>query len=77
MAEHEHSHTMTTECNGPECGVKHNMEFNHSHEHGHDLHAHRLDGVKIIRLEEEIEPSSESEPVKQRSGHWLDDLDTE
>lgn len=59
MPEHTHTHESATTCDGldgVECGNSHHEKYSHSHEGGHEFHDHRTDGMRLIKLEEVVEP---------------------
>ncbi len=47
MPEHSHTHEISTGC-GEDCGREHHERFTHVHDNGHEIHQHRLSGVKLL-----------------------------
>jgi hypothetical protein len=69
MAEehHPHSHTNEVSCTGDECDHERKEHYTHTHAGGHEIHTHKPEGVRLIKLEEVIEPKPEPEPESKRS----------
>jgi len=65
---HQHRHSLDTECLEDNCGSKRHEEYVHSHESGHDYHTHKPEGVRLIKIEEVEETES-----KPHSSIWHGD----
>jgi hypothetical protein len=63
--EHQHRHTMHTECVGDNCNREHNEVFEHTHDGGHEYHNHRLAGMKLVKTDDTKEEVEEEEPEKE------------